>query len=83
MSGSGVDSPDALVIQASARVYPFPFGWVWHQTSPLGMIIVHHYGGWATFVTSGDTNPDFLAPHTVLALAVGHVSSHDVMCFEG
>ena len=47
------------------------------------MTIVHHYGGWATFVTSGDTNPDFLAPHTVLALAVGHVSSHDVMCFEG
>jgi hypothetical protein len=29
---------------------PSPCGWVWYQTTSLGMTIVYHHGPWATFV---------------------------------
>ena len=50
-----------------------PHGWVWHQTTLLGMTIVYHHGWWAISVSRGDPGfafgiltLHFLAPGTLV-----------------
>ncbi len=72
---------------------PNPHGWVWHQTTALGMPIV--CPPWSVgnicpqrgprVLHLGILNPAFFGTtHTCLvALAIEHVSSYDVMGFKG
>jgi hypothetical protein len=72
---------------------PTPCGWVWHQTTSLGMTIM--FPPWSVgnicpqggprVLHLGILNPAFFGTtHTCLvALVVEHVSSHDIVGFEG
>jgi hypothetical protein len=61
----------AFVCVGDGRRGPLPRGWVWHQTTPLGMTILYHHGQRATSVPRGGPGfafgiltLHFLAPHT-------------------
>jgi hypothetical protein len=80
-------------LDTGVRWGPTPCGWVWHQTTSLGMTIV--FPPWSVgnicpqggprVLHLGILNPAlFGTTHTCLvAIVVEHVSSHDVIGFEG
>ena len=91
LSVSGMDSPDACLIQASVGVRPLagecgtkgpPQGWPSCTTKDGGQ---HLSPGRAQGLHLGVLNPALVGTtHTCLsALVVGHVSSHDIMGFKG